>query len=249
MSLKLRIQYYLYIIRARKKEIAKFDPMESILIIDDEDDIRDILTYSLQKEGFRVFQAANGKEGIQKAQEEIPDLVLLDVMMPEMDGIEVCQILRDNPSTQHISICFLTARSEDYSQIAGLDAGADDYVSKPVKPKVLASRIKAILRRKSSGEDAVSDTVTSDLVIDREKYVVLKKGEPIHLPRKEFELLALLASKPGRVFERDFILESVWGVGIVVGDRTIDVHVRKLREKIGDDYIKTVKGVGYKFND
>lgn len=223
--------------------------MESILIIDDEDDIRDILSYNLQKEGFKVHQASTGKEGILKAQQEVPDLILLDVMMPEMDGIEVCQILRDDPKTKHISICFLTARSEDYSQIAGLDAGADDYVAKPVKPKVLASRIKAILRRKNNGDQAYESKPKSDLIIDREKYIVLKKGEPIHLPRKEFELLALLASKPGKVYERDIILETIWGSGIVVGDRTIDVHIRKLREKIGDKYIKTVKGVGYKFRE
>lgn len=223
--------------------------MESILIIDDEDDIRDILSYNLQKEGFKVFQAATGKEGIEMAIAQQPDLVLLDVMMPEMDGIEVCQNLRENPRTKEIRICFLTARNEDYSQIAGLDAGADDYVAKPVKPKVLASRIKAILRRKNSGDQAYESKPKSDLIIDREKYIVLKKGEPIHLPRKEFELLALLASKPGKVYERDIILETIWGSGIVVGDRTIDVHIRKLREKIGDKYIKTVKGVGYKFRE
>lgn len=222
--------------------------MDKILIIDDEDDIRDILSYYLQKEGYQVFQASTGREGIAMAIAERPDLVLLDVMMPEMDGIEVCQTLRENPTTKDVRICFLTARSEDYSQIAGLDAGADDYVSKPVKPKVLVSRLKAILRRKNNtSEDTPKDT-SEDLVIDREKYIVLKKGKPIHLPRKEFELLALLASKPGKVYERDVILETVWGSGIVVGDRTIDVHIRKLREKIGDKYIKTIKGVGYKFN-
>lgn len=222
--------------------------MESILIIDDEDDIREILEYSLTKEGFKVYSVSNGKEGIKLAQEVKPDLVLLDVMMPEMDGIEVCEVLRSNPLTQNIRICFLTARNEDYSQIAGLDAGADDYVSKPVKPKVLISRIKAILRRTS--EIAAIESVTSDtnLVINREKYIVEKDGVPVHLPRKEFELLALLASKPGKVFDRDVILETVWGSGVVVGDRTIDVHIRKLREKIGDQYITTVKGVGYKFN-
>lgn len=221
--------------------------MDRILIIDDEEDIRDILYYNLQKEGYDVLQAATGREGIEMAVSQKPDLVLLDVMMPEMDGIEVCQTLRENATTKDIRICFLTARNEDYSQIAGLDAGADDYVSKPVKPKVLASRIKAILRRKSSANSVQPKSSNEDLVIDREKYVVLKKGEPIHLPRKEFELLALLASKPGKVYERDIILESVWGSGIVVGDRTIDVHIRKLREKIGNEYIKTVKGVGYKF--
>ncbi len=221
--------------------------MDTILIIDDEEDIRDILSYNLQKEGYQVFQAATGREGIKVAIAQKPDLVLLDVMMPEMDGIEVCQNLRENPKTKNVRICFLTARNEDYSQIAGLDAGADDYVAKPVKPKVLASRIKAILRRKSGAAAATTQNTEEDLIIDREKYIVLKKGEPIHLPRKEFELLALLASKPGKVYERDIILESVWGAGIVVGDRTIDVHIRKLREKIGNEYIKTVKGVGYKF--
>lgn len=221
--------------------------MDRILIIDDEEDIREILFYYLQKEGYQVMQASTGREGIEMAVAHKPDLVLLDVMMPEMDGIEVCQTLRENPKTKDVRICFLTARNEDYSQIAGLDAGADDYVSKPVKPKVLASRIKAILRRKHNSNDTPKSKSIDSLVIDREKYVVLKKGEPIHLPRKEFELLALLASKPGKVYERDIILESVWGSGIVVGDRTIDVHIRKLREKIGNKYIKTVKGVGYKF--
>ncbi|GAB5418223.1 MAG: response regulator transcription factor [Crocinitomicaceae bacterium] len=221
--------------------------MDTILIIDDEEDIRDILSYNLQKEGYQVFQAATGREGIKVAIAQKPDLVLLDVMMPEMDGIEVCQTLRENERTKDVRICFLTARNEDYSQIAGLEAGADDYVSKPVKPKVLASRIKAILRRKANTLTSDDQTTNEDMVIDREKYIVLKNGEPIHLPRKEFELLDLLASKPDKVFERDVILESVWGTGIVVGDRTIDVHIRKLREKIGNDYIKTVKGVGYKF--
>ncbi len=219
--------------------------METVLIIDDEEDIRDILAYNLKKEGFAVHTAQNGVVGIALAKSLLPDVVLLDVMMPEMDGIEVCEILRSNPDTKNLRICFLTARSEDYSQIAGLDAGADDYVAKPIKPKVLISRLKALMRRNS---DVVSEVKSEDrLVIDREKYIVTKDGEPIHLPRKEFELLALLASKPEKVFDRDVILKSVWGDGVVVGDRTIDVHVRKLREKIGDDHIKTVKGVGYKF--
>lgn len=222
--------------------------MESVLIIDDEADIRDILAYNLKREGFTVHEASNGKDGIEIARSSQPDIVILDVMMPEMDGIEVCDILRNDPSTKHIRICFLTARSEDYSQIAGLDAGADDYVAKPIKPRVLISRIKALLRRNVNLEDDSAVTESGSLVIDREKYLVVNKGETVHLPRKEFELLALLASKPEKVFDRDFILESVWGSGVVVGDRTIDVHVRKLRGKIGDDYIKTVKGVGYKFS-
>lgn len=220
--------------------------MSSILIIDDEQDILEILKYNLLKEGFEVEIAANGAEGIEKAKVFKPDLIILDVMMPQMDGIEVCEIIRKLPGFESTLICFLTARGEDYSQIAGLDAGADDYISKPVKPRVLVSRINAILRRKSATA-APEEGQMEDLVINREKYIVYKNGEPLHLPKKEFELLALLASRPDIVFEREQILEKVWGSDIVVGDRTIDVHVRKLREKIGDNYIKTVKGIGYKF--
>jgi len=222
--------------------------MDSILIIDDEEDIINLLSYNLEKEGFKVYSAMNGIEGIEIAKKIHPSLIVLDVMMPEMDGIEVCETIRANPTIGDTKICFLTARNEDYSQIAGLDAGADDYVAKPIKPKVLVSRIKAILRRSSISEEKKESKETG-LVIDREKYTVTLKGEDIHLPKKEFELLALLASKPGKVFEREVILETVWGTEIVVGDRTIDVHVRKLREKIGDEYIKTVKGVGYKFKN
>ena len=222
--------------------------MDSILIIDDEEDIINLLSYNLEKEGFKVYSALNGMEGIEVATKVHPSLIVLDVMMPEMDGIEVCETIRANPTIGDTKICFLTARNEDYSQIAGLDAGADDYVAKPIKPKVLVSRIKAILRRSSISEGEKENTET-ELIIDREKYTVTLKGEDIHLPKKEFELLALLASKPGKVFERDLILETVWGSEIIVGDRTIDVHVRKLREKIGDEYIKTVKGVGYKFKN
>jgi two-component system alkaline phosphatase synthesis response regulator PhoP len=220
--------------------------MSSILIIDDEIDILEILKYNLMKEGFSVEVATNGLDGIEIAKTFKPDLIILDVMMPQMDGIEVCEALRKLPGFESTLICFLTARGEDYSQIAGLDAGADDYISKPVKPRVLISRINAILRRKFSPALA-EDEIIQDLVINREKYLVYKNGEPLHLPKKEFELLALLASRPDIVFERDQILEKVWGSDIVVGDRTIDVHVRKLREKIGDNYIKTVKGIGYKF--
>jgi two-component system alkaline phosphatase synthesis response regulator PhoP len=220
--------------------------MSSILIVDDEIDILEILKYNLMKEGFSVEVATNGLDGIEIAKTFKPDLIILDVMMPQMDGIEVCGALRKLPGFESTLICFLTARGEDYSQIAGLDAGADDYISKPVKPRVLISRINAILRRKFSPALA-EDEIIQDLVINREKYLVYKNGEPLHLPKKEFELLALLASRPDIVFERDQILEKVWGSDIVVGDRTIDVHVRKLREKIGDNYIKTVKGIGYKF--
>ena len=219
--------------------------MAKILIIDDEDDIRELLSYNLKKEGFIVESAENGEIGIELISTFKPDLVLLDVMMPGMDGIEVCEAIRSKDGLQNTLVCFLTARNEDYSQIAGLEAGADDYVSKPIRPKVLISRIKALLRRKGS-VNVPSDT-TGNLVINRDRYLVEKDGKEIHLPRKEFELLALLASKPNHVFERDFILDTVWGTDIVVGDRTIDVHIRKLREKIGNDSIKTVKGIGYRY--
>jgi two-component system, OmpR family, alkaline phosphatase synthesis response regulator PhoP len=217
--------------------------MNSILIIDDELDILEIIKYNLVKEGFNVETANNGKDGIELAKKFKPDLILLDVMMPQMDGIEVCEILRTIPGFEHTIICFLTARNEDYSQIAGLDAGADDYIAKPVKPKVLISRLNALLRRKSI---PIHQQSQSELQIDREKYLIYKNGEEIQLPKKEFELLALLSTKPNTVFERQLILDKVWGTDIIVGDRTIDVHIRKIREKLGDDSIKTVKGVGYK---
>jgi two-component system alkaline phosphatase synthesis response regulator PhoP len=221
--------------------------MDKIVIIDDEDDIREILTYNLIKEGFQVHAASNGIEGISICKNIKPDLVILDVMMPGMDGVEVCEALRKIPGLENILICFLTARNEDYSQLAGLDAGADDYISSPIKPRVLISRINALLRRKEL--TSMKNIDTKELVINREKYTVFKEGKAIHLPKKEFELLALLASRPEIVFERDVILEKVWGTDIVVGDRTIDVHVRKLREKIGDEHIQTVKGIGYKFKE
>jgi len=219
--------------------------MKHILIIDDEEEIRELLEYNLKKEGFEVSTAENGVLGLKKLEENAVDLILLDVMMPELDGIEVCHQVRKQPAYDHIIICFLTARSEDYSQIAGLDAGGDDYISKPIKPRVLISRINALLRRNENTSPKTQEV--KDLVVDRDKYLVTIKNEAIHLPKKEFELLALLASGPGSVFERYNILETVWGSDIVVGDRTIDVHIRKLREKIGSKYIKTVKGVGYKF--
>lgn len=219
--------------------------MARILVIDDEEDIRELLTYNLKKDGHEVYASENGEQGLIALKEHKPDLVLLDVMMPGMDGIEVCESIRQMPGFQNTLVCFLTARGEDYSQIAGLDAGADDYVSKPIKPKVLISRISALLRRKGLPD---YETIESKgLVINREKYLVEKDGTTIQLPRKEFELLALLTSKPDHVFERDVILEKVWGSDIVVGDRTIDVHIRKLREKIGESSIKTVKGIGYKY--
>jgi two-component system alkaline phosphatase synthesis response regulator PhoP len=218
---------------------------KKILLVDDDEDILDLLEYNLKKEGFEVHTASNGIEAVKKAQEIIPNLILLDVMMPEMDGIEACEEIRKIDSLKNTIISFLTARSEDYSQIAGFDVGADDYITKPIKPKVLISKIKGLLRRLEVNEKAN----TRDLIIDREKYLVVKHGEEIALPRKEFELLALLMSKPENVITRDAIYSAVWGNDIVVGDRTIDVHIRKLREKIGDNYIKTVKGVGYKFSD
>lgn len=221
--------------------------MKHILIIDDEEEIRELLSYNLIKEGFKVSTAENGREGLSLLANPATDvdLILLDVMMPDIDGIEVCDTIRKSSKYDNIIICFLTARNEDYSQIAGLDAGADDYIAKPVKPKVLISRINALLRRKPKQLKKVQNE--SRLSIDPEKYLVYLDGEVIHLPKKEFELLALLASKPGNVFLRELILDTVWGKNIIVGDRTIDVHIRKLREKIGKDYIQTVKGVGYKF--
>ena len=220
--------------------------MHKILLIDDEPDILEFLSYNLKKENYEVFTAENGTEGINVAKKERPDLIIIDVMMPGIDGIETCAEIRKIPKLKNTLIAFLTARSEDYSQIAGFDAGADDYISKPIKPKVLLSRVKALLRR--SGDVSHPDMIeVGGLNIDREKYSVKKNNEEIIFPKKEFELLSLLASKPGRVFTREEILDKVWGDDVVVGDRTIDVHIRKLREKLGEEYIRTVKGVGYKF--
>ena len=221
-----------------------------ILVVDDEQDILEFVSYNLQKEGFEVVTAINGIEGIKKAKESEPDLIVLDIMMPEMDGVEVCRTLRADRKFDSTIIAFLTARSEDYSQIAALDEGGDDYISKPIKPRVLISRIKALLRRSKKGAKDQSETEliqVKDIVIDKEKVMVYKSGEVIELPKKEFELLSLLVSKPGKVFTREEIFNKVWGTDVIVGNRTIDVHIRKLREKIGDSYIKTVKGIGYKF--
>jgi two-component system alkaline phosphatase synthesis response regulator PhoP len=219
-----------------------------ILLVDDEQDILEFLSYNLKKEGYDVFTAINGKEALTVAKKESPDLIILDVMMPGMDGIETCRELREIPGLKNCMIAFLTARNEDYSQIAGFDVGADDYINKPIKPRVLISRIKALLRRGTNSEPTKVDKIdTGGIKIDRERYVIVKDDIEISLPKKEFELLALLASKPGKVFTREVILEKVWGGDVVVGDRTIDVHVRKLREKIGEDFIKTIKGIGYKF--
>ncbi len=219
-----------------------------ILLVDDEPDILEILSYNLTSEGYQVFTARNGAEGVEKARKKVPHLIILDVMMPEMDGIEACEIIRKTKDLQDSIIAFLTARNEDYSQVAGFDAGADDYITKPIKPKVFISKVKALLRRLKHQEGEGDDILkVGKLVINREEYKVINKGEELTLPRKEFELLALLASKPDKVFKREVILDKVWGQEVVVGGRTIDVHIRKLREKIGESHFKTVKGVGYKF--
>jgi two-component system, OmpR family, alkaline phosphatase synthesis response regulator PhoP len=223
-----------------------------ILIVDDEADILEFVGYNLKKEGFITFTAVNGLEAIKKAKEHHPQLILMDVMMPEMDGIEACEKIKAMPELKSTIIAFLTARSEDYSQIAGFDAGADDYIAKPIKPKVLISRIKALLKRYRPEESSEIETKENilekgDLKIDIERFMVYKRGEEIILPKKEFSLLLLLVSKPHKVFMREEIYSKVWGDDIIVGDRTIDVHIRKLREKIGEDLIQTVKGVGYKF--
>lgn len=217
-----------------------------ILLVDDEPDILEILEYNLAQEGYQISTANNGKEAVTKAKKELPHLIILDVMMPEMDGIEACEHIRKIPELQQTIITFLTARSEDYSQVAGFDAGADDYIAKPIKPKVLVSKIKALLRRFKEDEMQGDVLKVGDIEINRESYKIIKDGEEIILPRKEFELFYLLASKPGKVFKREEILDKVWGNEVIVGGRTIDVHIRKLREKIGDDWFKTIKGVGYK---
>ena len=217
-----------------------------ILIVDDEEDILELLSLSLKNEGYQIFTANNGRTAINIAKKQTPHLVLLDVMMPEMDGIETCRELRNNSQFKDTVISFLTARNEDYSQIAGFESGADDYISKPIKPRVLQSRIQALLRRHTSAPASLLIKV-GDITIDRERFLITQGASEFHLPKKEFELLELLMSKPGSVFTRAHILDKVWGEDVVVGDRTIDVHIRKLREKLGDHYIKTIKGVGYKF--
>lgn len=218
-----------------------------ILLVDDEQDILEFVGYALKKEGFTVYTALNGKDAITIAKKEKPNLIILDIMMPEMDGIETCGEIRKIPELQNVLIAFLTARNEDYSQIAGFEIGADDYITKPVRPRVLISRIKALLRRNKYTKEQPESVIAEGIVIDREKYSVTKDGKHIDLRKKEFELLALLAEKPGKVFTRDAILNTVWGNEVVVGDRTIDVHINKLREKVGEKYIRTIKGVGYKF--
>lgn len=217
-----------------------------ILLVDDEQDILEIVGYNLAQEGYQIVTAVNGKEAVLKAKKELPHLIIMDVMMPEMDGMEACEHIRKIPELSNVIVTFLTARSEDYSQVAGFEAGADDYIAKPIKPKVLVSKVKALLRRLKEDE-VKSDVLTvGNIEVNREEYKIIQDGKEIILPRKEFELFYLLASKPGKVFKREEILDKVWGNEVVVGGRTIDVHIRKLREKIGDDLFKTIKGVGYK---
>ena len=220
-----------------------------ILVVDDEPDILEILRYNLVREGYEVFTASDGEEGVRLAQQEKPDLVVLDIMMPKMDGVEVCRTLRSNHQFDQTLIAFLTARDEDYSQIAALDVGGDDYITKPIRPRVFMSRIKALLRRPGRTEVFDEENVINmgDLQIDKERVMVKKGDLEIELAKKEFELLSLLVSKPGKVFTREEIFRRVWGTDVIVGNRTIDVHIRKLREKIGEKYIKTIKGIGYKF--
>ena len=224
----------------KKKEIK-------ILLVDDEQDILEIVGYNLSQEGYKIVTATNGKEAIAVAKKELPQLIIMDVMMPEMDGMEACENIRKIPELSNVIIAFLTARSEDYSQVAGFEAGADDYIAKPIKPKLLVSKVKALLRRLKGDVFSEETLNVGGIEINREEYKIVKEGVEIVLPRKEFELFYLLASKPGKVFKREEILDKVWGSDVVVGGRTIDVHIRKLREKIGDDFFKTIKGVNYKF--
>ena len=218
-----------------------------ILLVDDEPDVIEIIRYNLDQEGYKIYTASDGKEALKKAKKNIPHLIIMDVMMPNIDGIEACEQLRNDVSFNETIIMFLTARGEDYSQVAALEAGADDYVTKPIKPKIIVSKVKALLRRLKNEEPTQEKIQIGKLIIDRDKYEVTHTGKSFSMPRKEFELLYLLASKPDKVIKREKIMEIVWGSEVVVGDRTIDVHIRKLREKIGDKYFKTVKGVGYKF--
>ncbi len=219
-----------------------------VLLVDDEQDILDLLKYNLEKEGFVVETASNGRLAVQAFESFQPQLILMDVMMPEMDGMEACREIRDLPQGSNVIIAFLTARNEDYSQMAGFESGGDDYIAKPIKPRILVSKVKAWLKRwEQKADQAIAEVSTGGLVIDKEKYLVTNNGEVFNLPKKEFELLALLVSAPGRVFTREYILNAVWGNDVIVGDRTIDVHIRKLREKLGEELFKTIKGVGYKF--
>jgi two-component system alkaline phosphatase synthesis response regulator PhoP len=222
---------------------------QTILVVDDEQDLLDLIEYNLRQEGYDVLKAENGKDGIQMAKEHMPDLVLLDIMMPQMDGIEVCDRMREDATLSHIPIIFLTARSDEKTEIEGLNKGADDFITKPISTTKLVSRIKAVLRRFEETEEKVQQLSVHDLVIDKDRYIVTRGDEEFQLPRKEFELLYYLASKKGKVRDRQTLLNKVWGDNIYVVDRTVDVHVRKIREKLGDHYIETVKGVGYRFKE
>jgi two-component system alkaline phosphatase synthesis response regulator PhoP len=221
----------------------------TILLVDDEADILEFLSYNLRKEGYKVFTASDGEEGVRMTQQFQPSLILMDIMMPKMDGIEACQFIRKDLNLQQPIIAFLTSRAEDYAQIAGFEAGADDYITKPIRPRLLISKVESLLRRLSNNLLNSSSVKTSNLIIEREKFSVQLDGKKIILPKKEFELLELLSSRPGKVFNREQILNIVWGNETVVGERTIDVHIRKLREKLGDAYIRTIKGVGYTFTE
>ncbi len=221
---------------------------QKILVVDDEPDILELIEYNLRREGYQVWLAGDGQEAVTMAKKLLPDMIILDIMMPKMDGIETCRVLRGLPEFKNTFMVFLTARSEEYSEIAGFNVGADDYIAKPIKPRALLSRINAILRRKSNPVEAPEDRLEiEDLIIDRDAYVVFKAGQKTILAKKEFELLYLLASRPGKVFSREVILKKIWEDSVVVTNRTIDVHIRKIREKLGDHYVTTIKGVGYKF--
>lgn len=222
---------------------------EKILLVDDEPDILELVSYNLEKEGFKVYQASSGSEAIEIAEKKLPALIILDVMMPDMDGIETCIQMRSIPALQNTLITFLSARGEDYSQIAGFDAGADDFITKPIKPRVLLSKVKAILRRKNESQSQDKELQSEGISVNKERYIVTKDGNEFTLPKKEFELLCLLMEKPDSVYTRETIMKTVWGGEVIVGERTIDVHIRKLREKLGSQYIKTIKGVGYKFKN
>ena len=223
--------------------------VQTILLVDDERDIVEFLQYNLEKEGYKVFTANDGLEGVEMAQKVSPDLILMDVMMPRMDGIEACQMIRQELQLNSPLIAFLTSRAEDYSQVAGFEAGADDYITKPIRPRLLVSKVEALLRRAGRASGQTQEITTTSLVVNREKFLVYAHDTELQLPKKEFELLELLASRPGKVFTREQILSTVWGDETIVGERTIDVHIRKLREKLGESYIRTIKGVGYTFTE
>ena len=221
---------------------------QKVLVVDDEEPILELLKYNLEKQGYEVRIASNGYEAVEIAKKFHPDLVLLDIMMPKMDGVETCRLLRANPDLQNTFIVFLTARAEEYSEIAAFDVGADDYILKPIKPRALMSRISALFRRETKKKSPTAQITVGDLIIDRTSYTIKIKGKEVNLPKKEFELLFFLAQNPNKVFSRDDLLQNIWGSDVYVLARTVDVHIRKVREKIGEDYITTVKGVGYKFN-